>query len=260
MRLRLVPSATALVLLLVPASARADFAHTVLPGESLSSIAAADGLSVADLAAANGLAADAQLIAGSTVMIPPQGTAAAAASPATPVSTSGPSAGAAGDGDADGDDAATATTTAVPGDGDADSDDVATTTTAAAGDGDADSDDGAPAAGVGSAPAQAPAVGASFSGTMTWFGGPDDPNAGGPPASGLGYRSDGMAFYNSGSLGGRWLLQFPWGQTLSMTQIDLGPAPSTGNTFDMAYSALPSTPYSEQTWPNPTVTGTYEGQ
>jgi hypothetical protein len=94
---------------------------------------------------------------------------------------------------------------------------------------------------------------------MTWFGGPNDPTAGGPPASGLGYTSDGMAFYNSGSLGGRWLIQFPWGQSESMTQIDLGPAPSTGASFDMAYSALPQTPYNEQTWPNPTVTGTYEG-
>jgi hypothetical protein len=44
-----------------------------------------------------------------------------------------------------------------------------------------------------------------------------------------------------------------------MTQIDLGLAPSTGSTFDIAYTALPNTPYTEQTWPNPTVTGTYEG-
>jgi hypothetical protein len=94
---------------------------------------------------------------------------------------------------------------------------------------------------------------------MTWFGGPNDPTAGGAPASGLGYLSNGMAYYNTGSLGSRWLLQFPWGQSLSMRQIDVGPAPWTGNKFDMAYSALPQTPYNEQTWPNPTVTGTYLG-
>jgi LysM repeat protein len=55
--------------------AAADFAHTVTPGESLTSVAAADGLSVDQLAAANGLSPDAQLITGSTVQIPPQSAA-----------------------------------------------------------------------------------------------------------------------------------------------------------------------------------------
>ena len=59
-------------MLAAPASASAFFAHTVTQGESLTSIAAADGLSVAQLAAANGLPLDASLIAGSTVQIPPQ--------------------------------------------------------------------------------------------------------------------------------------------------------------------------------------------
>src|SRR5439155_526897 len=54
------------------ASASAFFAHTVTQGESLTSIAAADGLSVAQLAAANGLPLNAFLIDGSTVQIPPQ--------------------------------------------------------------------------------------------------------------------------------------------------------------------------------------------
>lgn len=245
MRLRIVLSATALVVLFAPASAHADFAHTVLPGESLSSIAAADGLSVAQLAADNGLTPDAQLTVGSTVMIPPLDASSAA---------SGTSTAATGDGDADSDDAAAAQT--ATGDGDADSDDGPAATsgpsTQGVGDGDADPDDPP-------APSQAPAVGTTITGSMSWFGGPDDPFAGGPPASGLGYLSDGMAFYNYGSLGGHWLVHFPWGQTLSMTQIDLGPAPSTGETFDIAYTALPSTPYTEQTWPNPTVTATYEG-
>ena len=43
----------------------------VAPGESLWSIATTDGLSVNQLAAANGLAPNAELIAGATIMIPP---------------------------------------------------------------------------------------------------------------------------------------------------------------------------------------------
>jgi LysM repeat protein len=63
------------VILALPATAAADYAHVVAPGESLSSIAATDGLTVDQVAADNGLSPDAQLIAGSTVMIPPQGAA-----------------------------------------------------------------------------------------------------------------------------------------------------------------------------------------
>lgn len=65
--------------LAVPATAAAQFPHVVTPGESLSSIAAADGLTVAQVAAENGLSPDAQLVAGSTVLIPPQETATATA-------------------------------------------------------------------------------------------------------------------------------------------------------------------------------------
>jgi LysM repeat protein len=99
-----VPSAVFLVsavALLAPASAAADFVHVVSPGESLSSVAAADGLSVAQLAAANGLSPTAELTAGSGLQIPSQGA---------------PTQVAAG--------------SAVAGDGDADSDDVASTTAA----------------------------------------------------------------------------------------------------------------------------------
>jgi LysM repeat protein len=67
----LIPLAVA-AMLAAPASASAFFAHTVTQGESLSSIAAADGLSVAQLAAANGLPLNAYLIEGSTVQIPSQ--------------------------------------------------------------------------------------------------------------------------------------------------------------------------------------------
>jgi LysM repeat protein len=278
MRKPLIPLLAAASMALVsPGSASASFVHTVLPGESLSSIAAADGLSVAQLAAANGLSPNAQLIVGSTVMIPP---------PGAPTPTPSPTV-AAGDGDNDADDSgagsATPTTSALsaaapatagsyvvqPGD---------TLSAIAARDGttvDAlAAANGLDPGGVlltgatlalpspsasAPPPAQAPPVGSTVVGRMTWFGGPNDPSAQGTPASGLGWLSNGMAYDNEGSLGNRWLIQFPWGQTLPMTQIDIGPAPWTGNPFDIAYSALPSTPYNESTWPNPVVTGTYEG-
>lgn len=66
-------AATALALLTLPSAAYGEFVHTVAPGESLSSIAATDGLTVAELAAANGLPVTAELIAGSGVAIPPRG-------------------------------------------------------------------------------------------------------------------------------------------------------------------------------------------
>jgi LysM repeat protein len=62
----------AAVVLAAPAAASAAFPHVVAPGESLSSVAATDGLSVDQLASANGIAADGQLVAGATLMIPPQ--------------------------------------------------------------------------------------------------------------------------------------------------------------------------------------------
>lgn len=50
--------------------------HQVVAGESLSSVAASHGVTIADLAAANGLAPDSFLIEGTTVSIPaPSGTA-----------------------------------------------------------------------------------------------------------------------------------------------------------------------------------------
>jgi LysM repeat protein len=56
-----------------PTSAGADVRHVIAPGETLTSVAAADGLSIAQLAAANGLGPDAYLTAGATLAIPPQG-------------------------------------------------------------------------------------------------------------------------------------------------------------------------------------------
>jgi hypothetical protein len=51
-------------------TAAAHVAHTIEPGESLWSIAAANGLSVEHLAADNGLAPDALLVTGTTIQVP----------------------------------------------------------------------------------------------------------------------------------------------------------------------------------------------
>ena len=103
--------------LITPATAAAYFIHVVAPGETLSSIAAADGLSVSQLAAANGLSPTAQLIAGSSVQIPPQSSSGVSATVAPSSSTASSSTGvssssseaasaSACDGDNDADDAA----------------------------------------------------------------------------------------------------------------------------------------------------------
>ena len=79
-----------MIALTVPAGASADFLHVVSPGESLTSVAAADGLTVDQIAAANGISPDTQLVSGSTLAIPPQGAtasaSAAASAPAAPAS------------------------------------------------------------------------------------------------------------------------------------------------------------------------------
>lgn len=105
MRIRVLLPVAAAITLAAPAAASAAFPHTITPGESLYSVAAADGLSVSQLAAANGLSGSSQLVAGSTLMIPPQGGAVAASS------TVAPSTGASGDGDGDSDDSGVAAST-----------------------------------------------------------------------------------------------------------------------------------------------------
>jgi soluble lytic murein transglycosylase-like protein len=60
------------------APAQAEVPHTVKPGETLWSIAAASNLTTRALAAANGLPEDAQVVAGSTIQIPSEEEAAAA--------------------------------------------------------------------------------------------------------------------------------------------------------------------------------------
>ena len=79
MRLRVLVPIAAAAMLTAPAAASAGFPHVVASGESLSSVAASDGLTVDQLAAANGLPPDAWLPAGSTLMIPAQTAEAVAA-------------------------------------------------------------------------------------------------------------------------------------------------------------------------------------
>ena len=74
--------------LMLPSSAAA---HTVLPGETLSGIAAANGLTTEALAAANGLSPTAFAIAGANLTIPAAGTSApqTAAAPAPQAANAG---------------------------------------------------------------------------------------------------------------------------------------------------------------------------
>jgi LysM repeat protein len=76
------------LVLAMPAVAQAYPIHVVGRGETLTSIAAADGLSEPALAAANGLGWNAEVAVGQIISIPPQG-AAKTSSPRTGVSSSG---------------------------------------------------------------------------------------------------------------------------------------------------------------------------
>jgi len=82
MLFRLPVLAAVVSLLSLPAVASAGVSHLVVPGETLSGIAAANGLSPAQLAGANGLATDAFVIAGRSLTIPARGTAAVASTTA----------------------------------------------------------------------------------------------------------------------------------------------------------------------------------
>ena len=87
-----------LIALLIPAApASAAASHTVQPGETLWSIAAANNLTTRTVAAYNGLSEDAQVVLGSTIMVPTtvEGYAAlqrTGAVPATPTASAAPAA------------------------------------------------------------------------------------------------------------------------------------------------------------------------
>jgi soluble lytic murein transglycosylase-like protein len=68
----------------MPAAAGAAVPHTVQPGESLWSIAAANNFTTRALAAYNGLAVDARLVTGKTIQIPAESEAAAAVGAGAP--------------------------------------------------------------------------------------------------------------------------------------------------------------------------------
>jgi soluble lytic murein transglycosylase-like protein len=70
----------------LPAGAAAEVPHVVLPGESLTSVARTDGLSIASLAAANDLSPNAELLVGQILQIPAL-TPYTAAKPTVAVST-----------------------------------------------------------------------------------------------------------------------------------------------------------------------------
>jgi N-acetylmuramoyl-L-alanine amidase len=82
MRSKILFLISTLALLAAPGSAAAAFGHVVAPGESLTSVAAVDGLSIDQLAAANGISPDTELIAGTVLHIPPQTGQATASAPA----------------------------------------------------------------------------------------------------------------------------------------------------------------------------------
>jgi LysM repeat protein len=84
-------------MLVAPAAAQADVMHVVMRGETLTSIAATDGLTVGQLAQANGISPFTKLIAGSTLAIPARGAPASSNSATS-------HAGAVCDGDHDSDD------------------------------------------------------------------------------------------------------------------------------------------------------------
>jgi LysM repeat protein len=88
MLFRLPVLAAVVTLLSLPTVASAGVSHLIVPGETLSGIAAVNGLSAAQLAGANGLPADAFVIAGRSLIIPPRGAPAPAAA-ATPAPLGG---------------------------------------------------------------------------------------------------------------------------------------------------------------------------
>ena len=68
--MRRIIASTFLATLALAAPASAEVAHTVQPGETLWSIAAANNLTTRTVAAYNGLSEDAQVVLGSTIRVP----------------------------------------------------------------------------------------------------------------------------------------------------------------------------------------------
>jgi LysM repeat protein len=90
---------------LTTAASASAAVHVVASGETLTSVAAADGLSISALAAANGLSSTSELIAGQTLVIPPQSSGATSTTAASRTAAGAVSSGVAGSGEPSGDDA-----------------------------------------------------------------------------------------------------------------------------------------------------------
>jgi N-acetylmuramoyl-L-alanine amidase len=80
-------SLAVLALALSPAAASANYPHVVQPGETLTSVARTDGLSIGAIAAANGISSGSELVIGQILLIPPRTAVSAAAEPTTSAST-----------------------------------------------------------------------------------------------------------------------------------------------------------------------------
>jgi soluble lytic murein transglycosylase-like protein len=91
----LLPAALLSAAFAVPATVGAAVPHTVAPGETLWSLAAAQNMTTRAFAAANGLSPDAHIVAGSTIDLPTVDEAAVAlqSAPAAPAATSSTSSG-----------------------------------------------------------------------------------------------------------------------------------------------------------------------
>jgi LysM repeat protein len=85
---RLLGAAVAIAATVPATPALGAAVHTVAPGETLWGIAAANGMSPATIAAANGLSADAHVVAGTNLTIPPAGTVATTSTSSSTSSTS----------------------------------------------------------------------------------------------------------------------------------------------------------------------------
>jgi surface antigen len=124
--------------------------------------------------------------------------------------------------------------------------------------------------GAGSPPVSVPGNATTFQGTMSWFGGPNDPSAGSSTASGLPVSVPGIAAHPPGispsakenydRLGGYWLITFPNNRKVVLQQTDIGPS-AGGRVVDVTYSALRYAGYSESTFPTDgTVQASYLGK
>ena len=105
-------------MLAAPSAAQANFMHTVMPGETLTSIAATDGLTIDQLAAANGISPTTKLIIGSVLAIPPRTAPATSSTSSSTTTTSSESSSTTCDGDNDADDqgcSSTSTSTTTTG-------------------------------------------------------------------------------------------------------------------------------------------------